>query len=314
MKDSVLKNRMRPLLSAVHYYQIKAGIKQRLYLHKLVREDKNEKRKVKYAIQNLQEKISFGSCDLIVSLTSYGKRITDSLPYTLYSLIKQCLLPKSIEVYIGKNEYDNADELPELLQCFLNIGVNFHFVDDLRSYKKFIFALQDFPDEPIITVDDDMVYHPNFISSFWAAYQDSDKKTVLGSIGRYEQKDKNGYYLPYSQWIDCRSQTPENACISFYGCGGCLYPPHIFDNEIFNVSIFQKLAPFADDLWFWAMEKRNNIKRQLITYSPFSLYHLVNRINMYRQEGSLTYLNDRLNKNDAQLLALISYYSINSLS
>lgn len=312
MKDSVIKNKIRSVLSAIHYYQIKASVKQRLYLRKLVREDNNEKRKVNYSIQNLRENVSFGGCDLIVSLTSYGNRITDSLPYTLYSLIKQVLLPKGIEVYIGKNEYDNADELPELLQRFLNIGVNFHFVDDLRSYKKLIFALQDFPGEPIITVDDDMIYHPSFISSFWAAYLDSDKKTVLGSIGRYEQKDNNGYYLPYSQWIDCRSQTPENACISFYGCGGCLYPPHIFDNEIFNVSIFQKLAPLADDLWFWAMEKRQMTNRHLVS-SSVQLYKPVNRIEMFRQKGTLTYQNDILKKNDLQLESLISYYKLNAV-
>ena len=37
------------------------------------------------------------------------------------------------------------------------------------------------------------------------------------------------------------------------GIGGVLYPPHCFNDELFNQNVFMDLCPYADDVWFYAM-------------------------------------------------------------
>lgn len=307
MKRAEIINKIRPVLSALGYYFLKSNIKQFLFLQKIKKEDRKKKKNIDIAIASINEKLSFPNNRLIVSLTSYGKRITDTLPYTLYSLITQDVLPWKIAVFISNEEYASVEELPAILQKLDSLGVSFYFVEDLKSYKKLYFSLSLYPDNPILTVDDDSYYHSSLISMFLNEYANSDKKTVIGTIGRYEKKKPDGTYQAYSEWTDTRYGSGNE--ISFYGVGGCLYPPHIFDDEVLNKSMFMRLAPTADDLWFWAMEKRCRIPRRLI-HSCNQIYIPVNRISLYKLEGSLTFINDIQKNNDIQLNNLIQKYNI----
>ena len=36
------------------------------------------------------------------------------------------------------------------------------------------------------------------------------------------------------------------------GVGGVLYPPHSLDESMLDAGLFTRIAPTADDIWFWA--------------------------------------------------------------
>lgn len=298
------------LMQRTGLFSLKAKIKQHLFFKRLLREDKRKKMQIDKELPLMVTDMLPNNQNiirLVVSLTSYGKRVTDALPYTLYSLLHQNILPYRIAVYLDEDHWSEAN-LPTVLKEFQRMGVEFYYVEDLRSYKKLIPALPMFPDNPILTVDDDLYYHENFIESFVNSYIWSDKHTVLGTVGRLVSF-KDGKLLPYTQWDTTRIGDVSRP-VSFFGCGGCLYPPHVFDEEILNKKIFQRLAPTADDLWFWAMEQRCGVKTQLLPNFRTKLYTSVNRIEEYdlTQQGTLMYLNDTLGRNDEQLNALLEYY------
>ena len=292
-------------------FVLKAKCKQKLLFRQLIREDAEKKKQVELKLMQMPANMMSGSInddDIVISLTSYGKRVVDALPYALYSLLTQSLLPKKIVVYL---DYDNwSDEkLPLILKRIQEIGVEFRYCEDLKSYKKLIPALQDFPNNPIVTVDDDFYYNPQYFEVMTNAYLASDKTTVLGQWGCIPEK-REGKYIPYSQWKDCKYATGDLP-ISFFGCC-CCYPPHIFDSEILKKELFMKMCPTADDIWFWVMEERLGIKKAYIEPKGFGWNVSVNRIEEYdlSQSGTLMYQNVTNGKNDIQLRTLLDYYHL----
>lgn len=292
-------------------FEIKRAIKQKLLFKKLIREDSKKKSDIAKLIMQLPEnllKTDFLADDFVFSLTSYSVRVEDALPYALYSIITQKLQPRKIVVYLDQDSWSD-EKLPILLQHLKRVGVDFRYCKDLRSYKKLIPALKDFPDNPIITLDDDFYYNPNYHYWMREAYDASDKHTVLGQWGCIPQK-QDGKFLPYSQWKDCK-YGDETSEISFFGCC-CCYPPNIFDDEISKEEIFMKLCPTADDIWFWAMEERLGINRAYIQPWGYGYNTHVNRIEEYdwNQQGTLMYQNVVQGKNDLQLKSVIDYYQL----
>ena len=73
-----------------------------------------------------------------------------------------------------------------------------------------------------------------------------------------------------------------------------------------------KLCPTADDIWFWAQEKRLGIQTRLTEHRGYGLHRPVNRIEAYdlTQKGTLFYQNCTLGKNDEQLQNVADYYKL----
>lgn len=169
------------LLDILGYYRIKKNIKHRLFCRKIKKEDVQRKLEVQEAInamQGMQLSNHRDASDVIVSLTSYGKRVNDTLPYTLFSLIQQTRQPNRIVVWLDNDNWSD-EKLPDILKKLQELGVEFYYVKDLRSYKKLIPALWMFPENVIITVDDDLYYNEHTIEWLLDNYFSSDKRTVF---------------------------------------------------------------------------------------------------------------------------------------
>ena len=305
------------VLELTGYYRLKKSIKHKHFIRRILREDAEKKKRVLAAIDSLsgnQLSRQEDASDIIVSLTSYGVRVNDTLPYTLYSLLQQTRKPNRIVVWLDNINWDE-EKLPPVLKKFEALGIEFCFVEDLQSYKKLIPALKRFPDNVIITVDDDVYYAENVIERLLLFYEKSDKRTVLGTWASIT-RSKEGTYLPYSQWISKDQSTCNESECCLIGCGGILYPPHIFDEEIMRKDIFMQLAPTADDLWLWAMEKRLNLNVIKISGNKNQWITSVNRVDDYEtdKEGSLYYINELKGANDIQLAQLVKYYQLKPTS
>lgn len=292
--------------------KIKARIKHFIFLKKLKADDARRKKQIASEIYNIPSGLidkKICNDDIIVSVTSYGARVSDTLPYMLYSMLKQTQLPHKVVVYLDEEHWSD-EALPILLKEMQRIGVDFCYCEDLRSYKKLIPALQMFPDNPILIFDDDFYYHSDYFQWMLDAYKKSDKKTVIGGWGCIPEK-RNGKYIPYNEWKDCAYATPQSP-ISFY-CGfGTLFPPHIFDEEIFKKEIFMNLCPTADDIWFWVMMERLGIKRTYLKYKGYWIHRVVNKVEDYEIKNSdnLTKINVEEGRNDQQLFRLLQYYHL----
>src|SRR5579864_6248399 len=89
---------------------------------------------------------------LVVSLTSYPPRFP-TVALTLRCLLTQSIKPDHVILWIA-----HADEarLPPEVLALRALGLEIRSTEDLRSFKKIVPALRDFPDAFIVTADDDV--------------------------------------------------------------------------------------------------------------------------------------------------------------
>lgn len=245
---------------------------------------------------------------LIVSLTSFPER-TPEIHFTIYSLLTQDLKPDEVILWLAKEQYPNGlDDLPEILLNLQQWGLSIKWCEDLRSYKKLLPTLQEYPDDVIVIVDDDVFYPRDFLKKLYHEHL-KDPKTVIGHRLHRITLDKEGKPLPYKEWRKNTTQTKPSYRNFLTGCGGILYPPHVLYKDIDNVSLIRELAPYADDIWFWAMSVLNNTK--IKTFSGrYRKVLLVNPEREMRQtdELTLTKINIANGGNDKQMAAILKHY------
>ena len=307
----MIKNKIiQPILSAMGYYKTKAKIKRYFYLRRLRREDSARNAQFREQIlkidRRLLPEVENGQ-NLTVSLTSHGKRVADFVPYAIWSILQQTKLPNRIVLNIDETKWNN-ENLPELIKKLQVAGLEVNFCEDLGPHTKLLPALQKYPNDVIVTIDDDIIYEHDAIANLWEEYIVSDKKTVICRSGRVVCRDGDNNYLPYSKWKSTKDYK-DGEIISPYGVSGVLYPPHIFSKEIFNKSIFRKYCKGADDIWFTIMEIKEGI--QVVCISTGIWYGVpIDRVNEFSENYSdaLHFTNDGLRKNDEQLKNLVDLY------
>ena len=111
---------------------------------------------------------------VIVSLTSYGERVSKSAALVVYSLMKQSVQPDKIVLWLDENKWNN-DVLPSNIKYLIRNGLEVRFCKDLRSFTKLIPALKEFPEKCIITVDDDVFYSPQMVYELLENYKKNPK-------------------------------------------------------------------------------------------------------------------------------------------
>lgn len=240
--------------------------------------------------------------NLIVSLTSYGERLSD-LKYTLYSLVTQSILPEKLVVWLAYNEI-----IPEELRVFENFGVSFEFCEDIRSYKKLIPALIKYPEKFIVTADDDIFYKDNWLLELWN-YHLIYPKDKITHIAHRIKFSSNGKLEKYNNWDFAVSTASGNLFPT--GCGGTLYPPQPVYSDFCKSELFMKLAPKADDVWFYFMGLLAGQKVRIVKHPQNKLKY----VDIYKEYGlngksSLQAENVGENMNDIQIQNVMKHYGI----
>ncbi len=245
---------------------------------------------------------------LIVSLTSFPERMHD-IHFTLYSLLNQSLRPDEVVLWLASEQFPGGEkDIPQAVLKLKQNGLSIKWCQDLRSYKKLIPALKEYPEDIIVTADDDIYYPPSWLELLYAGYL-RNPKAVHGHRGHKLQFDKDGNILPYKKWrhrISHDFASFHNFCT---GAGGILYPPHSLYRDVADIKLFQRLSPNADDLWFWAMAVLNgtpvnivdNNLKQLIYVNPERELKLTS-------EMTLAMINTASGQNDRQLKQIFQHY------
>lgn len=240
----------------------------------------------------------------IVTLTSYGRRVKDVVYYTLVSLLEQDMLPDKIILWLDSDNW-SSDNLPIKLKSLQRKGISIRFCEDIKSYKKLIPALEEYPDDILITVDDDMIYHHSFLSKLIYEHN-KHPKDIICNLCRFPNKDKNGNLTSYNDWI--------NETVGCYympiGSWGILYPPHSLHKDVLDRTLFFKLSPTADDIWFWIMGLRVNSSYRVTKHRVLLAYNFDDLYQFLHKGSALTQDNRKNFQNDIQLKNILDYYSI----
>lgn len=244
---------------------------------------------------------------IIVSMTSYGRRISSSVVYySIVSVLRQSVQPDKVTLWIDKTRW-TEELLPRKLKSLIPKGVEYKFCKDLRSYTKLIPALQEYPNDIIITFDDDIIYPRNTIQQLYDEYQKHPDSICC--LNPLEVRVIDGIPGKYETWTFCANNVENNVKIFPCGVEGVLYPPHSLSEEVKDENLFKALCPLADDIWFWFSGCRNNTKRIGIrktktAYSFDALYQ-------YFHKGSaLTHTNRFEHANDKQFKNVFEHYGV----
>lgn len=241
---------------------------------------------------------------LIVSLTSYGRRLYDVV-YTVESIMRQTLKPNRIILWIDEKD---AGNIPLALQRQQSRGLEIIVTpENIRSYKKLYHSLVKFPNDIIITVDDDVIYEYDLIERLVNAYKETPD--VICAARCHRVKLDKGGLLPYNQW-QWHFREPSVSKLNFLtGVGGVLYPPHSLDPEVTNIEAFTSLAPTADDVWFYCMAIKNGTRiRKIATRDIGGDDYIENYA--FHDEGLMQVNTKGECLNDRQLRAVINCYDL----
>lgn len=256
----------------------------------------------KYKVEEIREKDK-----IIVSLTSFPARI-DKIWICIETILRQSTKPDQIILWLAESQFDGIESLPEKLKKQIAKGVQVKFCQDIRSHKKYYYTMKEFPNDIVITLDDDVFYHKNTIDKL-VDLNNKFSNTICCNRG-HVIKLLDGVIAPYNQWGKKNETEIEkpSKMICPTGVAGVLYPPKSLHPDVFDSEVFQEICPIADDLWLKVMSLRNGTQVAKTINYPDPLF----TINSTQKE-SLAMNNVLQNKNDEQLKALINKYEIQSL-
>lgn len=193
---------------------------------------------------------------IIVSLTSFKPRF-EQLPTMLKSILFQSVKPDKIIVWLDVT----YDMLTLEMRSLEKYGVEYRCnVKNLKPHKKYFYALQEFSDCLVITVDDDVVYPPDLIESLYKTWKKHPDCVCARRVHRILFND-DGFIKPYNEWqFEYTAEKNPSDELFATGVGGVLYPPHIFDKAVFDEEKIKELCLEADDVWLKWHEVRLGIK------------------------------------------------------
>lgn len=196
---------------------------------------------------------------IIVSLTSFPARI-ELVWITVTSLMNQTFQPGKIILWLAKEQFDGEKDLPDSLLNLKKRGLEIRFCEDLRPHKKYYYAMQEYPENVIVTVDDDIFYPEDHLEKLWKKHLEYPQAVCCWFAHRitYDGQGKIGSYQNWESGVS--GNTTPSFQIMAVGCGGVLYPPHSLSDRVFDRDEIIKLCPVTDDLWLKAMEIANETK------------------------------------------------------
>lgn len=188
------------------------------------------------------------------------------------SLLEGSVLPDKIVLYLMFSQFGDAG-IPDSLKAIQRSNKIFeirNYDRNIRSYTKLIPALVDFPEAVIVTVDDDIHYHPDMLRDLLSVHEKVPDAVIAHRVRRI-LKDKPYKTWPKYRWYNFlfkRIHANYNTLLT--GVGGVLYPPHCLDEEMLDPDLFMSIAPTTDDIWFWAAATR---KGTPVVPVPFGQHH-----------------------------------------
>ncbi len=240
--------------------------------------------------------------NIIVSLTTYPKRIK-SAGIAIASIMNQTYRADKIVLTLNESQFPHH-RFPKIIKEEIKAGLEIIWIkDDLRPHNKYFYAMQKYPNDIIITIDDDEVYQQDLIETLVASYK-NNSESISCMLAR-KITIQNNNILPYKTWtIDTPENTPSTQLLAL-GIGGVLYPPKLINKELFNADSIKKLGLKADDLWLKIMQIITNPPVKVVKAGKFKTGNQV-------PTSQLTNLMDDnvcSGENDIQLQNIINEYN-----
>lgn len=237
--------------------------------------------------------------EIIVSLTSFPARIND-VWQVIECMKRQTIRPAKIILWLSKEQFPDENQIPASLRDRMDGCFEIRLVDDdIRSHKKHYYVSQEFSDNLIFLVDDDLYYKSDLLERMLEV-RNRNGKCVVCNYGYIVPYDKDRNMMPYNVWPEQYSYSEDNEL--FFGSGGgTLYRPSEMFADLTNKDLFLSLTPSADDVWLNAMARLGGLKR-IMLHNGLPL-PIAEEDNVH-----LSSTNVGQSQNDVQIKAVREYY------
>ena len=239
---------------------------------------------------------------VVLSLTSFPARI-DQAYVAIKSLMRQSVKADRIVLWLAEDQFKDF-ALPKKFDRLTKRGLRVRYVEDLRSHKKYYYALQEQkPDELVITFDDDIIYEKDAVKKLIKKHNEFPD-CIVCNRGHEIKYDDNGI-KPYNEWkirFEGGVDTPEMNIMPSTG-NGCLYPYGVMPESSFDIESFRKNANSADDIWM----RFNSLKKGVFVVRTQK--EVATLINVFSsQKTALNRVNDGQNENQKTVDNLIRVF------
>jgi hypothetical protein len=245
---------------------------------------------------------------LVLSLTSYGRRVLDTVPYTIISLLRQSFKPDELILWLDDTNW-SEENIPKSLKRLQKFGLTIEYCDDIRSYKKLIPTLINRPDSIVITTDDDVYYPSDMVERLHKEYQKNPNR-VYCNIAHSVKVDSVRGLCGYKEWNgDVYGESGPQVFPVGVGC--ILYDPRLLYKDVTRKELFTQLSPLADDVWFYFMELLNGTeccvleRRKMGPFYPIDTFY-----QALHKDSNLVKQNVGEDMNDRQIRNVMEYYGI----
>jgi hypothetical protein len=182
---------------------------------------------------------------LVVSLTSYGKRIR-TVYLAIESIGRGRLRPSRIILWLDdRTAFDNP---PATIRRLVQRGLEVKLCEDYGPHKKYYPFLQSLQkvEAPLVTADDDVFYPRDWLRNLAQAFQQCPD--VVNCCRAHKMIINERGIGKYESWGLVTSTKP-SVCHVATGVAGVIYPP-AFLRSLKSAGIgFVDSCPKSDDLW-----------------------------------------------------------------
>lgn len=234
---------------------------------------------------------------IVVSLTSYPRRI-GVVAQALETIYDQTRKADEVVLWLAEEQFPGKEaNLPKDLQKLIaDKQLTVRWCDDMKGHKKYFYALQEYRDDLVVTIDDDLLYPRDMLETLhrsYLLYPDAVSTMRAHLILLSEEKE----ILPYNAWIHETDKCIHQPSMQLMASGGAgdLYPPNLYRKEFFDRDAVYQYCLWADNLWVKAMELVSDVP--VVLTRQFEPLRCVNNT----QEETLFQINGLQNQYDIQM-------------
>jgi hypothetical protein len=240
--------------------------------------------------------------EVTVSLTSHHQRV-QTVDQVIRTLLEQTWQPDRVILYLSEESAD-LGALPSALTGLVEESAgrfDIQVVPELGPHRKYLYAMQEHPDDIVITVDDDNLYPPDLVETLLAGYL---RYPFAVSAMRCHQMafDDSGHLLPYDQWRwtikGARGLSPLYFAT---GVGGVLYPPRVLPAGCLDAGFIAERGISQDDVYLKIAELMADVPVYCLARPKLQYVEGTQEDGLWRLQGSQ-------GANDRCLHVLLEYF------
>ena len=238
---------------------------------------------------------------LVCSLTSFPARI-DEIWVCIETIFRQTVKADEIVLWLATQQFPEH-HIPESLRRCVEKGLTIRWVDeDLRSHKKYYYALQEYKDADIVLLDDDLYYPDQLLENLVGMAKRHPGSICATRVHKITYSDEG--LNPYGKWVHNYNPHTEQTSDDFFFTSGAgtLIPAGILPQDTFNKEVFKEICFLADDVWLNMQARKVGI--EIFTNDKYDK----DEISIGHSQGvKLVNNNVTDGGNDKQLKAVMNY-------